>query len=282
MNAPTFTSPGNSLGFNSSVILPEEGSYYSSSSQEFDKNVRNVIAGATADGLTFVGKMPQSKPGTYLIAYYQAPAAKGCDNDGCTTDFHFVRQDQDGGWSHKPGSETVRRVDSSGHVITDPAKADMRLDKGRKYQFIGYFQVPAGGLNPADALSPNAELKRPKAFKPYAGGAVGGGENLYAEFTDTKGRHMYVRRTQDGKWTRGGGGTRDFAGHEITDPRKANFTSPLVHYTFTGFYTGPNGDAVPAPAPAAPAKRAALSDVPAFYPSAMKPPAQTAFLSAHA
>ncbi len=39
-------------------------------------------------------------------------------------DFHFVRQNSDGSWTHKPGVTEVRNTDYKGNVIEDPAKAN--------------------------------------------------------------------------------------------------------------------------------------------------------------
>lgn len=42
------------------------------------------------------------------------------DNDENNKDFHFYREDKDGLWSHKPGSNKVTKIDASGNVITNP------------------------------------------------------------------------------------------------------------------------------------------------------------------
>jgi hypothetical protein len=39
-------------------------------------------------------------------------------------DYHFIRQDKNGNWSHKPGSSVVRNTDFSNKLMTDPTKAD--------------------------------------------------------------------------------------------------------------------------------------------------------------
>lgn len=41
------------------------------------------------------------------------------------TNFHWVRLDDNGNWSHKPGGTAVRNTDNNGDVITDPSKADL-------------------------------------------------------------------------------------------------------------------------------------------------------------
>lgn len=67
-------------------------------------------------------------------------------------DYHFLRQDPDGLWSHKPGTGDVSRTDASGRPISDPDTADMMYGAhqpggckggGLCYnQHCGYFCVP--------------------------------------------------------------------------------------------------------------------------------------------
>lgn len=63
-------------------------------------------------------------------------------------DYHFLRQDSDGGWSHKPGAMEVTRLDASGRPIIRPDRA-LFIYKSHKEplmytQFCGYFCVPRG------------------------------------------------------------------------------------------------------------------------------------------
>lgn len=53
------------------------------------------------------------------------------DNDNNNKDFHFYREDADGLWSHKPGSNKVIRVDASDNIIKNPFTADR--DYSKKY-----------------------------------------------------------------------------------------------------------------------------------------------------
>lgn len=39
-------------------------------------------------------------------------------------DYHFLRQDSNGYWSHKPGARSVTNVDARGHLIWDPRLAN--------------------------------------------------------------------------------------------------------------------------------------------------------------
>lgn len=61
-------------------------------------------------------------------------------------DYHFLREDPDGFWSHKPGSMDVSRIDSSGRPILRPDRA-LFIYKNHKEplrytKFCGYFCVP--------------------------------------------------------------------------------------------------------------------------------------------
>ena len=49
-------------------------------------------------------------------------------------DYHFLRQDRDGYWSHKPGSTNVTHLDASGNKIKNPLKAN------RHYDSLNYYK----------------------------------------------------------------------------------------------------------------------------------------------
>jgi hypothetical protein len=60
-------------------------------------------------------------------------------------DYHFMRQDSDGGWSHKDGSNPVKRFDADGQDIIDPmtASRDFRPRSFLNYSdFCGYYCAP--------------------------------------------------------------------------------------------------------------------------------------------
>lgn len=49
-------------------------------------------------------------------------------------DYHFIRQDKDGTWSHKPGSANVRNTDFNNKLLEDPTKADFNyVSNGLNY-----------------------------------------------------------------------------------------------------------------------------------------------------
>ena len=61
-------------------------------------------------------------------------------------DYHYLRQDPDGKWSHKPGSLIVKREDSSGSEILRPDRAvymySSNEDPLEYIYFCGYYCVP--------------------------------------------------------------------------------------------------------------------------------------------
>jgi hypothetical protein len=61
-------------------------------------------------------------------------------------DYHYLRQDPDGKWSHKPGSLIVKREDSSGREILRPDRATFmypsKTDPLFYLYFCGYYCVP--------------------------------------------------------------------------------------------------------------------------------------------
>jgi hypothetical protein len=88
----------------------------------------DITKWAEADGLIYVGQSITKKldKGHY-VALLMWP----------NTNFHWVRLDNNGYWSHKPGGTEVRNVDNNGELITDPSKQDFSPWS----KFCGYFQV---------------------------------------------------------------------------------------------------------------------------------------------
>ena len=69
-----------------------------------------------------------AREGNWVVALVYA-------TDG--TDYHWYRRNDDGTWSHKPGSTPVINWDASGNTITDPATCDRGIYDG----FLGYYEV---------------------------------------------------------------------------------------------------------------------------------------------
>lgn len=108
------------------------------------KGLKNACV---ADGMVAAKDGPKCDGADcWVVAYYRKPAKKR-GKSGLfweSADYHFVRQDADGKWSHKPGAADVTRKqynpkkkDFSGPAITDPAKDNV----GAGYEFCGYLCV---------------------------------------------------------------------------------------------------------------------------------------------
>ena len=81
-------------------------------------------------------------------------------------DYHFLRQDPDGYWSHKPGALPVKRTDASDRPILRPDRA-LFIYKDSKdplmyTDFCGYFCVPRGKALHMSKIARGGARKRVK------------------------------------------------------------------------------------------------------------------------
>ncbi len=98
----------------------------------FEDFRKELIQGAIEDGLIPINQL-EERPGYY-------PAALFFPEDGY--DFHWLRRDDDGTWSHKDGWRIAKNSDDNGKVITDPQKVILA-----EYPiFGGFFLVPRSGV----------------------------------------------------------------------------------------------------------------------------------------
>jgi hypothetical protein len=79
-----------------------------------------------------VDKHTPCKKGFYKIAYAVDPGKT----------YHFYRNDEDGGWSHKDAWRAPTRLDSSGKRIRYPDEADRKYSHADLNQFCNYMCVP--------------------------------------------------------------------------------------------------------------------------------------------
>ncbi len=115
-----------------------------------------VMKGLVADGASDAGPDALPKEGYYRVAVYTLYNDKPSGDSGLY-DYHFVRENQEGGWSHKFGTTPVTDLDRDGKKIEDPKTANL----GR-YQFIGFVYVPEGGL---DVGSPHEPKTKPGSIE---------------------------------------------------------------------------------------------------------------------
>lgn len=57
------------------------------------------------------------------------------------SDYHFMRQDDDGFWSHKPGYKLPRRHDASGNLIVAPHHSDRAYEHFNYEDMCSYFCI---------------------------------------------------------------------------------------------------------------------------------------------
>lgn len=110
--------------------------------RDYEAYKKALMQGILDDGATAGGMDAEAKEGYYRVAVYAKKSPEGSPSSVPNFDMHFVRENRDGGWSHKPGSMPVTDKDSNGVPITDPKTADVG-----GYDFLGYVQVPEGGLD---------------------------------------------------------------------------------------------------------------------------------------
>lgn len=91
-------------------------------------------------------EIPQMYPATF-----EAPCQPGykkiyaaVSNEEENNDFHFWRQDRDGLWSHKPGSNDPVRIDGRNNLIVNPDHAYRNGDTHHYTQGCGFFCIPVG------------------------------------------------------------------------------------------------------------------------------------------
>lgn len=93
-------------------------------------------------------KLPPNKPGFYVTGIYVKNLRTKANPFG-EQDYHYVRQDSDGGWSGKEGYSSRKLVEryaepaEDGGYITLPKLYGTR----KEYSFVGYGYVPRGGID---------------------------------------------------------------------------------------------------------------------------------------
>lgn len=100
----------------------------------------NIITAVKSDmkdlGRTIRSSTYSEKPGSneYKIALVIATAVGN-------EDYHWYRQDSDGGWSHKPGLTELTYKDASGNNITDPKTCNRNYPYANYSTWGGYYII---------------------------------------------------------------------------------------------------------------------------------------------
>ncbi|KAI8475486.1 MAG: hypothetical protein J3K34DRAFT_483207 [Monoraphidium minutum] len=108
---------------------------------------RRVIADGAAPvpRAEALGGAPSAGGGHYIALRLRG--ADGCRGmmavRGCAPDFHLLRQDASGLWSHKIGALPATDRDALGQLITDPSPAAAPIAGGFE-ELCGFFRVPRG------------------------------------------------------------------------------------------------------------------------------------------
>lgn len=96
-----------------------------------------IIEGAREDGLIQAGTtLPDILDDHYRAALF-------IKHEGKQPSFHWVREDNNGGWSSKDGHGPARNTDYAGHPLIHPQAAFFG-----DYTFECYFHVPKQGIVP--------------------------------------------------------------------------------------------------------------------------------------
>ena len=108
---------------------------YGSTGQRHSTTCSGMINGSIKDGLKYIGmKLPSNQP---AVGHYVALILSDY------YDFHWLRKDSNGLWSHKPGSTPIINTDRNGNLIYDPS-----IQKISFYdKFCGYFLVVPTNIN---------------------------------------------------------------------------------------------------------------------------------------
>ena len=110
------------------------------------------------------------------------------------SDYHFYRQDNNGLWSHKNGSNKARNTDDSDNLIIDPKIAN----RGEYTIFCGYYIVP----NKTElkhmsnkSLRYNGNLSKAEQVAIYVGDSYNCSKNKKRK-TDTKRRKTITKKSK--------------------------------------------------------------------------------------
>ena len=159
VNSNCYSYAFNFVEYGSEKLQPGEihGTKYTSTScTEIIKKMRNDYFGENIDDTTLKKELPKDR---YKIALFIDPDKLRTGKNDRDQDYHFYRQDCDGSWSHKPGTNNAINEDASGDAITNPEEANKNYEQlcireggddckeEHDYSvFCGYFSVPLNSL----------------------------------------------------------------------------------------------------------------------------------------
>ena len=120
---------------------PGSASGYSSFTNNAPKTCPNIMARIFGDNpsIEMTDFTSKCAPGTSKVALII----------DASDDYHFIRQDSNKYWSHKPGARKVSKFDATGHTIWDPKLANYNYARNGNSNldydvFCSYMCVPRG------------------------------------------------------------------------------------------------------------------------------------------
>ena len=155
-----YTYAFNYVDYGNSKLQPGEihgTKYRETSCDEIINKIKNDYLDDNIKKIKFDEKLPKDR---YRIALFIDPDENRKGTKEHDQDYHFYRQDCNGTWSHKPGTNKVTNEDASGNAIIDPKKADRDYQKKCKREngddcddehnyseFCAYLSVPLNSLH---------------------------------------------------------------------------------------------------------------------------------------
>ena len=141
---------GSNHVYDESVPEPGQLSGYAMTELSYTKKAIRNLSGL--DGIRIVSadedKLPLNKFGYYAVGIYVKNQRSNKNPKG-ELDYHFIRQDADGGWSEKQGYQNEALAQRFAEPAADGGYRPLpRLyGKNKNYKFVGYAYVPKEGID---------------------------------------------------------------------------------------------------------------------------------------
>jgi len=168
--------------------------------------LKKAIMADGAKEVTAAQALNTKAPTGHYVAMMLRPQSS-CNFARCQPDFHFMRKDSNGLWSHKPGEAPAQNKDANGALIKDPKTAKI---SGQYTEFCGYFHVEPSKMKIGTIPVPNLVSKGVEKWKssglkvavqPLAYNAAVDAVDAQADYAAVQQRQFAVQR---GEATAGG------------------------------------------------------------------------------
>jgi len=155
----------NCFAYAMNQLLPEPRAHKPQPGEQSDGNISEITCKAVSQfvvkdnpKLVFPVSIKEAEKKPCRTGFYRIALAVNSNGD----DYHFMRQDATGMWSHKPRANDVTKVDASGKPISHPHRAnwDWSSSGGINYDvFCGYFCVSADRKKIRVGLNENYDVQ---------------------------------------------------------------------------------------------------------------------------